>query len=97
MDKLWGIKADTDEVTFKVRFSKEVARYIKEHRYDSKPQFIDQEDGSLLLIVTTRGSEEFMRWMKQYGKDAELLEPAEYRMQLLEEYKELAQKYCQKN
>lgn len=92
LDKLWGIQADSDEITFKVRFSKDVARYIKEHRYDSKPQFHDEEDGSLLLTVTTRGSEEFLRWMKQYGKDAELLEPIEYRKKLLEEYQELAQK-----
>ena len=95
LDKLWGIQADSNEITFKVRFSKDVARYIKEHRYDSKPQFHDEEDGSLLLTVTTRGSEEFLRWMKQYGKDAELLEPIEYRKKLLEEYQELAQTYCQ--
>ena len=90
---LWGIKAEAEEVTFKVRFSKEVARYIKEERYESKPQFIDEADGSLLLIVTTRGSEEFLRWMKQFGKDAELLEPKEYRSKLLEEIREMQQMY----
>ncbi|MGG0940193.1 transcriptional regulator [Brevibacillus centrosporus] len=95
LDKLWGIKADSDETTFKVKFSRDVARYIKEHKYDSKPQFDDQEDGSLIVTVTTRGAEEFMRWMKQYGKDAELLEPVEYRQRLQEEYREMAQRYCQ--
>ncbi|MED4909378.1 transcriptional regulator [Brevibacillus centrosporus] len=95
LDKLWGIKADSDETTFKVKFSRDVARYIKEHKYDSKPQFADQEDGSLIVTVTTRGAEEFMRWMKQYGKDAELLEPVEYRQRLQEEYREMAQRYCQ--
>ncbi|TRY24795.1 transcriptional regulator [Brevibacillus sp. LEMMJ03] len=95
LDKVWGIKAETDEVTFKVRFSSKVARYIKEHHYDSPPQFIDEQDGSLLLIVTTRGAEEFLRWMKQYGNDAELVEPQEYRMQLLEEYRELARTYSE--
>ncbi|MCI1113956.1 WYL domain-containing protein, partial [Stenotrophomonas maltophilia] len=84
-----------EEVTFRVRFSKNVARYIKEQRYESKPHFIDEEDGSLLLSVTTRGAEEFLRWMKQYGNDAELLEPVEYRQKLLEEYREMANKYCQ--
>jgi predicted DNA-binding transcriptional regulator YafY len=97
LDKVWGIKAETDEVTFKVRFSRDVARYIKEHKYDFRPEFIDEQDGSLLLIVTTRGTEEFLRWMKQYGKDAELLEPKEHRAQLLAEYKELASKYCQQD
>ncbi|RNB76250.1 helix-turn-helix transcriptional regulator [Brevibacillus panacihumi] len=95
LDKLWGIKADGRETTFTVRFSRDVARYIKEHRYDSKPQLEDLADGSLLLRVTTRGAEEFLRWMKQYGKDAELLEPAEYRRQLLEEYRILADMYGQ--
>ncbi|WNC13014.1 transcriptional regulator [Brevibacillus brevis] len=95
LDKLWGIKAESDETTFIVRFSREVARYIKEHKYDSKPRFTDQEDGSLIVTVTTRGAEEFMRWMKQYGKDAELLEPVEYRQRLYEEYREMAERYCQ--
>jgi len=95
LDKLWGIKADTDEVTFRVHFSRDVARYIKEHKYDATPHFIDQEDGSLLVTVTTRGAEEFLRWMKQYGKDAELLEPVEYRQKLYEEYHEIAQRYRQ--
>ncbi|RNB82633.1 transcriptional regulator [Brevibacillus nitrificans] len=95
LDKLWGIKADRNETTFKVRFTKEVARYIKEHKYDSEPQFVDQEDGSLIVTVTTRGAEEFMRWMKQYGKDAELLEPVEYRQRLYGEYREMAERYCQ--
>ncbi|WP_018133106.1 helix-turn-helix transcriptional regulator [Effusibacillus pohliae] len=90
---LWGIQAEADEVTFKVQFSKEVARYIKEERYESNPQLIDQPDGSLLLIVTTRGPAEFLRWMKQYGKHAELLEPESYRQQLLEEIREMEQKY----
>jgi len=93
LDKLWGIKADGRETTFTVRFSRNVARYIKEHQYDSKPQLEDLPDGSLLLTVTTRGAEEFLRWMKQYGKDAELLAPAEYRQQLLDEYRTLAERY----
>ncbi|MED4785235.1 transcriptional regulator [Brevibacillus choshinensis] len=96
LDKLWGIKAESDETTFKVRFSRDVARYIKEHKYDSRPQFTDQEDGSLIVTVTTRGAEEFIRWMKQYGKDADLLEPVEYRERLFEEYREMAQRYCQR-
>ncbi|GAX91065.1 transcriptional regulator [Effusibacillus lacus] len=94
---LWGITASSEEVTFKVRFSKEVARYIKEERYESRPDFVDQEDGSLLLIVTTRGTDEFLRWMKQFGKDAELLEPVEYRERMLDEIREMERRYGRKN
>jgi hypothetical protein len=36
-----------------------------------------------------------MRWMKQYGADAELLEPMAYRQKLHEELREMVQKYCQ--
>ncbi|MGC5328328.1 helix-turn-helix transcriptional regulator [Brevibacillus sp. SYSU BS000544] len=93
LDKLWGIKGESEEVTFTVRFSKEVARYIKEQRYDSAPILVDNEDGSLTLTVTTRGSEEFLRWMKQYGKDAELLGPVKYREQMLEEIKQMYSMY----
>ncbi|MET3289297.1 UNVERIFIED_CONTAM: putative DNA-binding transcriptional regulator YafY [Brevibacillus sp. OAP136] len=93
LDKLWGIKGDSEEISFKVRFSKDVARYIKEQRYESTPTFEDNDDGSLTLSVTIRGSEEFLRWMKQYGKDAELLEPVTYREKMLEEIKQMYQMY----
>lgn len=90
---LWGIKRDSEEITFRVRFSREVARYIKEERYEAPHTFVDQPDGSLLLTVTTRSADEFLRWMKQYGKHAELLEPQAYREQLREELNDMLQMY----
>lgn len=86
LSDLWGIEAQSDQpVTFRVRFAQEVARYIREARYDSQPTFEDEPDGTLLLTVSTRSVDSFLRWVRQYGKDAELLEPLEYRARMIEE------------
>lgn len=90
---LWGITAGEEEVTFQVRFSAKVARYVKEERYAAHCQWADQADGSLILWVVTRGPEEFLRWMKQFGKEAELLAPAEYRRRMLAEIEEMREMY----
>lgn len=90
---VWGIQGGPQEVTFKVRFSPQVARYIKEESYESEPIVTDLDDGSILLEVTVKGTDEFLRWMRQYGRDAELLEPQEYRQQMLEEIREMEKMY----
>lgn len=89
LDKVWGIIREEEEVTFTVRFSKEVARYVKEAHYEQQPAITDLDDGSILFEVTIRGTVEFLRWVKQYGKDAEIISPKKYRQKMLEEIKEM--------
>lgn len=93
----WGATADAEQVTFTIRFSKEVARYIREERYHIDVRYEEEKDGSLLMQATTRGVEEFLRWVKQYGEHAVILEPKEFREKLLEEYRELVRLYEKKS
>lgn len=39
----------------------------------------ENKDGSLLFEVTLNHEQEFLLWLRQYGPDAEILEPVEYR------------------
>jgi predicted DNA-binding transcriptional regulator YafY len=67
---------------FKVKFSPNVARYIKEEELFVRPRMTDVLDGGLLFEVTVNHAAEFLRWVLQYGAEAEVLEPADVRDQL---------------
>ncbi|MBE3555388.1 MAG: WYL domain-containing protein [Thermicanus sp.] len=79
MENTWSIERGDDMIPFKVRFSPDVARYVKEEEFYLSPKMTDLEDGSLLFEVVVNKDQEFLRWLYQYGPKAEILEPAYYR------------------
>lgn len=80
----WSIERGDNNLHFKVKFTSNVARYIKEEELFVKPKLKDLEDGSLLFEVSVNNDREFIQWILQYGVDAEILEPKEYRYRLVE-------------
>lgn len=78
----WSIDRGEKNVTFKVRFDAEVARYIREEELFVHPRMKDQKDGSLIFEVTVNNEKEFLRWILQYGPSAEILEPKAVRESL---------------
>lgn len=78
----WSIDRGNKNTTFKVRFHPEVARYIKEEELFVHPRMTDEEDGSLLFEVTVNNDKEFIKWILQYGPNAEILEPVSARQGL---------------
>jgi predicted DNA-binding transcriptional regulator YafY len=85
----WSIIRGEMRIHFKVKFSKDIARYIKEEEYNVPPKLTDLKDGSLLFEVTVNDDREFLKWVRQFGSDAEIIEPLHYRMRM----KELLQKW----
>lgn len=82
-----------DPVDVKIRFSKEVAKYIKERCWAKEQKLIEEPDGSLILELKTSGWFDVKKWILSFGAKAELLEPAEYRHELREEYSAAFKKY----
>lgn len=84
----------TDEINkFVVRFSKKVGKYIKEKEFYDKNAIIEEEeDGSVILTIETM-SKLFLRWVRKYGMDAEVIEPNHIREQLKNEFKKLLDIY----
>jgi predicted DNA-binding transcriptional regulator YafY len=78
----WSIEQGDKNITFKVRFNAEVARYIKEEELFVHPRMKDCKDGSLIFEVTVNNEKEFIRWILQYGPAAEILEPVSVRESL---------------
>jgi predicted DNA-binding transcriptional regulator YafY len=80
MKNTWSIERKGDAlIHFKVRFSANVARYVKEEELFVRPRMTDLKDGSLLFEVSLNHDREFLKWVFSYGPEAEILEPSSYR------------------
>ncbi|MFT8319766.1 MAG: transcriptional regulator [Bacillus sp. (in: firmicutes)] len=89
----WKMDSKDEINRFVIRFSNKVGKYIKEKKFYDKNAIIEEEeDGSILLTIETM-SKLFLRWIRKYGMDAEVLEPRHVRKQLREEYKKLLKSY----
>jgi len=84
----WSIEQGDKNITFKVRFNAEVARYIKEEELFVRPRMKDHKDGSMTFEVTVNNEKEFIRWILQYGPAAEILEPKSVRESLKKQLSE---------
>ncbi|WP_245747596.1 helix-turn-helix transcriptional regulator [Anaerobacillus alkalidiazotrophicus] len=85
----WSIIRGEERIHFKIIFSREVARYVEEDEYNVSPKLTSLEDGYLLFEVTVNDDREFLRWLMQFGPDAEIIEPKYYRNSM----KEMLQKW----
>jgi predicted DNA-binding transcriptional regulator YafY len=79
--------------TFKIRFSKEQTRYIKERMWAVDENKDIRKDGSMILSMTTSGGYDIKKWVMSFGGDAELLEPQWLRDEIVEEMKRSLKKY----
>lgn len=94
LSKRWAIFADDPEETrFVVRFHQEVARYVDEYTFYAETKIEKQSDGSLLLHATVRSRKEFLRWVRGFGLNVEVLEPFDVRDSLHEEHRQLMTRY----
>ncbi|MDC7239867.1 MAG: transcriptional regulator [Spirochaetales bacterium] len=92
LEKAWALTFD-DEISVVIRFSAEAAPYIREREWQ-KGQSIELEtDGGLLLKMTTSGRRDIKSWIMSFGRDAELIEPADLRGEIREELISLTEKY----
>lgn len=85
MKHTWSIERSDNEIHFQVKFSPDVARYVKEEELFVRPTMKDLPDGSLLFEVTVNSEREFLNWLFQYGSDAEVIKPALVREKIQEE------------
>jgi predicted DNA-binding transcriptional regulator YafY len=78
----WGVRADDEPVSVKVRFYDEFNVIEKvENRMASRPEArLEKETESTYLYTDViAGLDEFRRWLRSFGSSAEVLEPLELR------------------
>ncbi|MEK4437659.1 helix-turn-helix transcriptional regulator [Paenibacillus sp. FSL K6-2862] len=82
MKNTWSVDRGDEHIHFKVRFTERMAPYIKEEEMFVRPRMTDLPDGGLLFEVTLNSSREFLMWLYQFGPQAEVLEPREFRTEI---------------
>ncbi len=90
----WGVMWG-DEIIVKLRFSANVARRVKETVWHQSQQIQDLPDGSCILILKVGSTLEITPWIRGWGSDVEVLEPAELRYQFKNWAKELGKMYSE--
>ena len=68
----------------RIRFSSKVARFVTRRRWHPS-QRIANVEGGVELTMTVRGSTEVLSWVLGFGKEAEVIEPAELRAAVRDE------------
>jgi predicted DNA-binding transcriptional regulator YafY len=66
----------------KIRFSPEVAGYVKESIWHESQKITDEKDGSILFEAEVAGTDEIRFWVMNWGSKAEVLEPASLREEI---------------
>ncbi|WP_217559441.1 YafY family protein [Paenibacillus sp. GbtcB18] len=89
----WSIERGDKNMTFKVKFNAEIARYVKEEELFVHPRMRDRKDGSLIFEVTVNNEREFLNWVMQYGPAAEILEPKAVREKLKQQLHQWVELY----
>ncbi|MEM2890676.1 MAG: WYL domain-containing protein, partial [Candidatus Hadarchaeum sp.] len=67
----------------KIRFNKEKAFYIQEVKWHPSEKIEALKDGGILYEVEVAEPREVIWWVRQWGPDAEVLEPEEMRQYML--------------
>ena len=89
----FGIILD-DLFTARIRFSAEQAPYIKEREWPTDAEIEENEDGSIVFSLETRGAYELKRWILSFGSEAELLEPDFLRTEIASDLKGAGKLYA---
>lgn len=60
--------------TFRIRFNAgKAAEYVEERIWSDEQRMLPQEDGSLILEITTRSEEELRAWVRSFGDEAKFM------------------------
>jgi predicted DNA-binding transcriptional regulator YafY len=84
----FGITQGERVIQVRLRFSRNVAVYIKEREWHPSQQMRGQPDGSLEMRLTTSGRKELIRWILSWMPDVEVLEPPELRKRVAEKLRQ---------
>ncbi len=89
----FGVFQGDGDVAVKVRFLPPVVRYVEESKWHASQKLSRQHDGSLMAEFRLSTTEEIMRWILSFGRNAIVIEPSELREEVREELEVLLRDY----
>jgi predicted DNA-binding transcriptional regulator YafY len=85
MSDAFGLQKGGKAVSVAIRFAPRQARWIRERRWHRSARVQEGLDGSLVLSLKVAETSEIVRWVLQFGHEAEVLEPPSLRAAIAEE------------
>jgi predicted DNA-binding transcriptional regulator YafY len=79
MSDAFGVQKGGKPVNVSIRFAPRQARWIRERRWHRSARVQEGLDGGLVLNLKVAETSEIVRWVLQFGHEAEVLEPASLR------------------
>jgi len=68
-----------------IKFTPQVATYIKERRWSDNQKLTEHEDGSISLKLMVQSAPELIAWILSFGKEAKLIKPKDLKKRIAEE------------
>ena len=88
----FGVVAEEPE-RVRIRFAKRRALYVQEHVWHESQQVHPGEDGGIELALEVGTGDELRQWILSFGADAEVLEPASLRADVVAQLELAARRY----
>ncbi|MCI0394299.1 MAG: CRISPR-associated helicase Cas3', partial [Chloroflexi bacterium] len=90
----WGIwHADADPVTVRLRFSRQVTPRVKESIWHPSQTIRSLDDGGCIWEAEIAEWQEMEPWVRGWGSQVEVLEPAELREEIMADVQHSSRKY----
>jgi predicted DNA-binding transcriptional regulator YafY len=93
MADAFGIQKGEKPVAVQIRFAPRQARWIRERRWHRSARVQEALDGSIVLNLRIAETSEIVRWVMQFGSEAEVLKPASLRHEVARELARAAAAY----
>lgn len=78
----FGVFRGDGAILVRIRFSRDVARYVREANWHASQQLTAQRDGSLIAEFHLSSTVEIKSWVLSFGRHAEVLEPEALRAEI---------------
>ncbi|SPD75253.1 Helix-turn-helix type 11 domain protein [uncultured Desulfobacterium sp.] len=82
-----------ETVKVKIRFSADIAGYIREKVWHESQKIYNQKDGSVIFEAEVAGTDEIRFWIMTWGSKAEVLEPEKLREEIRAEAEAMLLQY----
>lgn len=82
-----------EQITLKIIFEGQTARYIKEYEDYKADKITDLDDNRILFEKKTTYTPDILQWVLRFGADAEVIEPEVLRFEVMWEVERMTQKY----
>ncbi|MFQ5615264.1 MAG: helix-turn-helix transcriptional regulator [Anaerolineales bacterium] len=91
----WGIWfTEREPVTVELKFSRKVAKRVRETVWHHTQQVIENDDGSVTWRAAVAEWREMLPWVRGWGSEVEVVGPRELRLEMIRESRKLSRLYA---